>query len=571
MSTNSGSTFPIPGAVFDLPPVGPAPKELANLGRKLATGTASAPVVLPTAGGPETPADAVRFLNQATFGASPETIDELLSLGSYSAWIDRQLTLTPSATRPFVAAAGNSSNSNPRHHIWWQNLMEQPDQLRQRMAFAWSQIFVVSDRDYILSNSQYGMCNYYDMLAAGAFGNFRTLLEQVTLHPVMGVYLSMLRNEKADRSRNIRPDENFAREVLQLFTIGLWELAPDGQPRTDSAGQPIPTFDQVLVEEFAKVFTGWNFDNVRSWTDNNIPQLSRETPMVADEAFHDTTAKTLLGGETIPSGGTAQQDLTAALDNIFNHQNVGPFVAHLLIQRLVTSNPTPEYVGRVAAAFANNGQGVRGDLEAVTRAILLDPEARDGHTTQPDTFGKVKEPIMRLSQVWRAFDAQPGPEADGVYRPYATSIETIETVTGQGVMRSPSVFNFFLPDNPIPGSAPGSTVVAPEMQILTEINIASTNNMLLQQIYSDNHTRDAGMRAPIAQIQLQPEVAMAGDIDVLLDHLDTLLMAGQLPPGLRAAIRTQIATHPTDAEGLLARVTDAIYGMVGSPFHLVQK
>ena len=294
--------------------------------------------------------------------------------------------------------------------------MEEPDQLRQRLAFAWSQIFVVSDIDYVLANSKYGMANFYDTLARFADGNFRTLLEQVTLHPVMGIYLSMVRNEKANPALNIRPDENYAREILQLFTIGLHELNADGSVRRDGAGRPIATFDQATIEEFAKVFTGWNYDGVRSWTDTNVGTESRVLPMVPNEDFHDTSTKQLLGGQTLPAGQGAYADLTGALDNIFAHPNVGPFVSRLLIQRLVTSNPSSGYVGRVAAVFNDNGAGTRGDLRATVRALLLDDEARNGSQNLPETFGKIKEPSMRLTNLWRALDAQPGPEASGIYR-----------------------------------------------------------------------------------------------------------------------------------------------------------
>lgn len=530
---------------------------------------ASAGTVVEEPGTPElemTQAEIVRFLNQTSFGASEATIAAVADAGSYAAWIDRQFALPVSLTEPHVRAIGNGSNSSHRHHIWWTNVMEGPDQLRQRLAFAWSQIFVVSDRDYTLSNSQYGICNYYDMLATLADANFRTLLERVTLHPVMGIYLSMLRNERADPARNVRPDENFAREVLQLFTIGLQELNIDGSRRVD-AGGPIPTFDQATIEEFARVFTGWNYDGVRSWTDNNIPGDSRVVPMIPEEAFHDPGQKRLLNGTVLPAGQTAAQDMSDALDNIFNHPNVGPFVSRLLIQRLVTSNPSRAYIGRTAEVFNDNGDGVRGDMRAVVTALLLDSEARAGHVLRPGTFGKIKEPIMRLTNLWRAFDAQPGPESTTGYRPYAKSAEAIETLLGQAVLRAPSIFNFYKPDHSL---EPGSKLDGPEMTILSEINVASTNNMLLQCIYGDNN-RSTEYRQNITQIQIEPAVALAADVDALLDWLDMILAAGQLPSPVRAAISELISAHPDDDDGRYLRVVDATYCIVGSPFHLVQK
>ncbi len=528
--------------------------------------------------GPETQNDSVRFLTQATFGPSLNAIAQLEEAGSYDQWISQQFDLAPSLTEPYVVDSDNSSLSTTRHYIWWENAIRGEDQLRQRLAFAWSQIFVVSDRDYTLSNAQYAMCNFYDMLATESTGNFRTMLERVTLHPVMGVYLSMVRNQRADPSRNIRPDENFAREVLQLFTIGLHELTPDGLVVTQD-GEAVPAYDQRTVEEFAKVFTGWNYADVRFWDDTNFND--KRMPMTAWEEYHETAAKSLLLGEDLAAGGTAEQDLALALDNIFSHPNVGPFLARLLIQRLVTSNPTPGYVGRVGAVFNNDGTGTRGNLAAVTRAILTDPEARQGHQALPEQFGKIKEPIMRLTQLWRAFDAKPGPEAtEDRYQPYARPVDQIEDVVGQAPMRSESVFNFFLPDHPL---APGSELVAPELAILAEIDVASTNNMLFAQI-QEHHTR-SDERLNISKIDIENEIALAGDPAALVTHLEALLLTAALPSDVRQAIIEHISAIPLAVDGNdgdpdsdgqdegwgpLTRATDAIYAVVGSPFHLVQ-
>ena len=514
-----------------------------------------------------TRSDAVRLLQQATFGPTNETIDELMSMGA-DAWIDRQLEQPASLTTPFVREHSNGSFAAPRHAIWWNNTVEGDDQLRQRMAFAWSQIFVVSDIDYELNNAQYAISGYYDMLAINGLGNFADLLEKVTLHPVMGIYLSMLRNERADPSRNIRPDENFAREVLQLFSIGLYELDLDGSVRADANG-PIPTFDQPTVEEFAKVFTGWNLADTDRWESSDLTAFDKESPMQPVEEYHDRSAKHLLNGTTLPSGQDARTDLTQALANIVSHPNVGPFIARSLIQRLVTSNPSPSYVRRVASVFNNDGNGHRGNLAAVAKAILLDDEARNGHITMPATFGKVKEPIMRLTQVWRAFDAVPGESAEGNYRPYARSIDQIGDVLGQAPMRARSVFNFFQPDH---RPTPGHELVAPEAQILAEIDLASTNNMLFTQIYSDNNHRSE--RTGMAVIDIDRELALAHDIEALIEHLDVLLLAGQLPEEHASAIAAHLAVahaDTSDPDVLVDRCLDAIYCIVGSPFHLVQK
>ncbi len=510
--------------------------------------------------------DAVRFLNQATFGASEQSIAELQAIGSCDLWIQQQLDLPASLSRPYTA--DDTSNYEPRRHdIWWKNVIEGQDQLRQRLAFAWSQIMVINDHDYELGLAQIPLAGYYDMLAEFATGNFRELLERVTLHPLMGIFLSMLRNERADPERNVRPDENYAREVLQLFTIGLYELDANGQPRNDDNG-PIPSYDQETVQQFAKVFTGWNLaDAGEVWVSNDLTTYDKESSMVPVEAYHDTSAKTLLNGVVLPAGQDARQDLDDALDNIFAHQNVGPFIAHALIQRLVTSNPTPAYIGRVAAVFADNGSGTRGDLAAVTRAILLDEEARNGHINMPDTFGKVKEPVIRYTQVWRAFDATPGPLSDGQYRSPQKALTQISDYTGQSVLGAPSVFNFYLPDHRV---EPGDELVAPELQIFSDVNAASVNNDLFTQIYANNNRRFTPNGTEV-RIQIDREVALASDAGALLDHLDVLLCAGQLPPAQRAAIASHLATLPSNEEGTEQRALDAIYCIVGSPANIVQK
>ncbi len=510
-------------------------------------------------------AEAARFLTQATYGPTLESIRELQSLGSYEAWIDQQFEAPTSLTLPYVKANSNGSLSTTRHHIWFDNALNGPDQLRQRIAFAWSELFVISDRDYVLSNSQYSVSQYYDLLAEQGLGNFRTLLETVTLHPTMGVFLSMLANEKADPSRNVRPDENYAREVLQLFTIGLNELNIDGTEKLRN-GQPIPTYDQATVEEFARVFTGWTYDGLRRWNDPNAGFQEKEKPMVPYEEFHDTGSKQLLSGTVLAAGQSARQDLTDALDNIFAHSNVAPFIATHLIQRLVTSNPTPAYVERVAAVFNNDGTGERGNLAAVVRALLLDPEARSGHRTNRNEFGKLREPVLRLTQVFRAFEAEPGPIADGIYVPRGRTIDRIEDIVGQGVLRSRSVFNFFLPDNPIGFD---SDLVAPELSILSEINVASTNNMFFEQIYFF-HNRSDGYGV-VSRLQVEREVQLASDSTALVEHLDLLLTSGALPASARSVIVDHLDTIPDSPDGHFVRALDAMFLVTASPFHLVQK
>jgi len=408
------------------------------------------------------PDEAALFLIRATFGPTEEDILAVMDSG-YEAWIDGQMSLPISRQLPLLESRLAADGLNPlelaspvphlqnaRMDTWWELAIRAPDQLRQRVAFALSEILVISDLGQ-LARPVHAIASYHDMLVENAFGNYRELLEDVTLHPAMGSYLSMRRNEKADEGNNIRPDENFARECMQLFSIGLVMLNLDGTVQMDG-GQPIPTYGQQQITEFSRVYTGWNFFNAPRFVTNlPISTAAYTTPMRAFEEFHDDGSKTLLGGEVISAGLSAAEDLDAALDNIFNHQNVAPFVSKQLIQRLVTSNPTPAYVERVASVFNDNGQGVRGDLAAVIRSILLDDEA----LTAADRLGgaKLKEPLLRLTQLWRAFDAV---GVNGLFR-YSHP----EWDFGQRPYGSPSVFNFFSPAYAQPGPIAAMGLVSP--------------------------------------------------------------------------------------------------------------
>ncbi len=518
-------------------------------------------------GGGITDIDAARFLTQATFGTTTPAIAELKQLG-YASWLDQQFAASNDRFLPYVQANSNGSGRGPRHNLFWLQAVRGNDQLRQRLAFALSQIFVVSDIAYTLGNAQYGMANYWDLMRDHAFGNYRDLLEDVTLNPIMGLWLSHVQNEKADPSRNIRPDENFAREILQLFTIGLHEMDQDGRIRLDASGNPIPTYDQQTVQEFARVFTGWHFASAASWNEIFYGQ-DRINPMRSFEAFHDRGAKTLLRGQTIPGGLNAPQDIDRALDNIFAHPNVPPFVSKQLIQRLVTSNPTPAYVRRIADVFADNGSGVRGDLRAVTRAILLDDEARTGHLNV-ENFGKLREPVLRLSHVFRAFSLSPGREStNGVFNTASPSLPLFDSDSGQAVLRAKSVFNFYHPDYSPLGPVKDAGLVAPEFEIASENNVIATTSRIAKQIqYYFSGSDDNALNQSV--IDIEREIAMAGDTDRLLDHLDVLLMSGAMTPQLRAILAGHINALPTDQDGRSQRARDAITLIVSSPEYLVQ-
>ena len=515
---------------------------------------------------------AAKFLTQATFGPSEADIDNLVSQNSLEAWIDEQIALPISLTQPYVEANSNGSLRSTRHDIWWRNVIEEDDQLRQRLAFALSQIFVISDNDYSLGNAQYGVTNYYDMLAENAFGNYRELLENVTLHPTMGIYLGMVRNQRANPELRIRPDENYAREVLQLFSVGLYDLNLRGEALP--IGNPTPTYNQDIVEDFAKVFTGWNFvDSPGRWVSNDLSTYDKRLDMVADyntptgESFHDDTAKILLGGEQLASSASsatpAEDDMQAALDNIFNHPNVGPFFSKKLIQHLTTSNPSPEYVERVARIFNDNGQGVRGDLGEVVKAILLDKESIDGKLENPN-FGKVKEPLLQLTQLWRAFDVQPGAGAvDGTYRFYPRSSRGLNEIFGQAVLRSPSVFNFYSPDNLLSND---SNLFAPEMQIMTEANIASIHNAMSIQIYGFNN-QDTGGWDVAARINIDKAVELATEPGALVDYLNKILLAEELSASKKTILTNHLSTISDNSE----RAQEAIFLIVASAQFMVQE
>jgi uncharacterized protein (DUF1800 family) len=505
-------------------------------------------------------AEAFQFLNQASFGATEAEAQRVIDMG-FAAWINEQVQRPPSLQLPYLKSLPRPpflfELQDDRVDIWFRNVVNGDDQLRQRVAFALSEIMVVSQVGALIDHT-YSLADYYDMLAHNAFGNYRDLIEEVTLHPAMGVYLSMLGNEKPNPALNIRPDENYARELMQLFSIGLVELNNDGSVRLDGFGQPIPTYDQPVIEGFAHVYTGWTYAGAPHFhlafpNDNN-----QTLPMQLYPAFHDTGPKLLLNGETVAAGQGGTQDLAEALDNIFAHPNVGPFIAIRLIQRLVTSNPSPGYVQRVASAFNNNGSGVRGDLAAVVRAILLDPEARP--ESPMDLDGKIKEPLLRLTQLWRAYDATSASERYPFLGAYI--------FFGQGPLQAPSVFNFFSPFYAPPGEIRNSSLVAPELQISTEYqNTLVTNYMLYQAIGLTSES--TGLADDDVFIIIDEEMAVAADTDALVEMVTDKLLAGQISSTLEAEVKGMINRFPASESAI--RVGEAIYFIASSPEFAYQR
>jgi uncharacterized protein (DUF1800 family) len=409
-----------------------------------------------------------------------------------------------------------------------------------------------------LSNRPFALADYYDVLARNAFGNYRDLIEEISLHPAMGVYLSMLGNEKPNVELNIRPDENYARELMQLFSIGLVELNLDGSDVLDGNGQPIPTYDQEIIEGFAHVYTGWNWAGAPSFERARASRQNQVVPMQLWPEFHDSGEKILLNGTVLPANQTGEQDLAAALDNIFNHPNVGPFMATRLIQRLVTSNPSPGFVSRVASTFNDNGSGVRGDLGAVVRAILLDEEARPSMAMEID--GKLKEPLLRLTQLWRAYDATSN---SGRYPIVAAYV-----FFGQGPLQSPSVFNFFSPFYSPPGEIRNSGLVAPELEIATEYQNTFLTNYFFSQVFRWNQTNQ-NLGDDDVFIDISEEMAVADDIDALIDLVALKLLGGQISDTLRNEIGGMLALIPeTDTT---IRAAETIYFVVTSPEYAYQR
>jgi uncharacterized protein (DUF1800 family) len=509
---------------------------------------------------PVTKIEAFQLLNQATFGATESEALDVIAMRK-ERWINDQMAKPVSLQLPHMLSLPPPQFMGQLHtdrvDIWFRNSLWGEDQLRQRVAFALSEIMVVSQLG-ALQGRPFAVADYYDMLAQNAFGNYRDLIEEVTLHPAMGVYLSMLGNRAPNPTLNIRPDENYARELMQLFSIGLVELNIDGTVRLDGNSQPIPTYNQEIIEGFAHVFTGWTWRGSPSFGSGRVPVSSQYFPMEHWPEFHDTGEKILLGGTLLPAGQTGEQDLSAALDNIFNHDNVGPFMAIRLIQRLTTSNPSPGYVRRIAEVFNNNGSGVRGDLGAVVKAILLDPEASPSMAMEID--GKVKEPLLRLTQLFKAYNAS---SASGRYPLVASYI-----LFGQGPLQASHVFNFFSPFYAPPGEIRDNGLVAPELEIATEYLSTQYTNYMFFQAFGLNHTNE-NLDEDDVFINFQEEMDAAADIDALIDLVAGKLLGGDISETLRTEITGMLERIPETDTAI--RAAETIYFVTTSPEYAYQR
>jgi uncharacterized protein (DUF1800 family) len=502
-------------------------------------------------------AQASRFLGQATLGTTKAEITAVQSSG-YAAWIDAQFAM-PRATSHWdwlVAqgfnAVANKDTQNGFNPTIWRQLISSNDQLRQRVGLALSEIIVVGIDGLNTNWVTFASAAYFDVLLDNAFGNYRDIIEKISLNPAMGVYLTFNGNKKASGTTGAQPDENYARELMQLFTLGLYKLEQDGTLQL-SGGQPVETYTPADVSGLARVFTGWTIDS----SDSTTPDRLRR-PMIQNAANHETGIKSFLG-TTIPQGTTGAPSLQIALNTIFAHSNLPPFVSKQLIQRLVTSNPSPNFVRRVADVFANNGAGVRGDMKAVIKAILLDPEARSTKTFADPSFGKLREPVIRLANWARAFGVTSPSEAWAFGDTSSTSNRL-----GQSIGHSPSVFNFFRPGYSPPNTAISTSgLVAPEFQITTEPTVIAYLNYMQSLI--QNGAGDA--KANYTDI-----LTKAADSQALIDEVNLVLAGNQLSAATLVTIKTAVdSISATTTSGPANRVYTAILLTMASTDYIVQK
>jgi uncharacterized protein (DUF1800 family) len=532
----------------------------------------SAPPPVPPPPSQPSAADTARLLEQATFGVTASDVSHVQSVG-FSAYLAEQLAATASqytgfSYTPHTAPVGcqndpatptdaSSICARDKYSLFqvqrqfFINAIKDPDQLRQRVAFALSQIFVVSGIEIY---EAYGMADYQNMLLNDAFGNFRDLLQDVTLSPVMGRYLDMAGNYKSDPARGTAPNENYGREVLQLCSIGLYELNPDGSQKLDGSGAPIPTYDQSVVIGFSAAFTGWTYAPLPGASSTASNPINYDGVMIAFDSEHEPGTKTLLDGFTIPAGQTSAQDLKMALDDIFNHPNVGPFIGKQLIQHLVTSNPSPAYVGRISAVFADNGSGVRGDLGAVVKAILTDPEAR-GDTPATSGFGHLREPALFISSVLRSL----GGQSDGVLP------RSVSSGMGQPIYSAGSVFNFYPPSFVLPGSQ----TLAPEFGIDNAATALAGANFVNTVIMKGGAAADPTVTGSTGTSIDLTSLAAITDPSALIAQLNQTLMHGSLSSAaggiILSAVNAQSATDP------LAAARTASYLMLTSAQYQVER
>jgi uncharacterized protein (DUF1800 family) len=496
-----------------------------------------------------------RLLEETTFGPTEELVNHVARVG-FDRFLDEQFaapmssypTLPPQLSIPPPSCTEtclrDGYTTYPLQRRFFTNALYGEDQLRQRVSWALHKIFAISGA---IINEPKALTPYLQVLDRHAFGNFRDLLRDITLNPAMGAYLNMVTSTKA------KPNENYAREILQLFSLGTVLLNPDGTARLDAKGEPRPTYDQSVVDGFTKVLTGWTFA-----PHSELEHRNDAVPMIPGPDTHDTGRKLLLDGVVLPAGQTIEKDLDDALGNIFNHPNVGPFISKQLIQSLVTSNPSPAYVGRVAAVFDRSPGGVRGDLKEVVRAIILDPEARND--APPAKHGHMKEPVLLVTNVLRAFgvrSADGGAASDGYLNPLTAAV-------GQDVFRPPTVFSYYPPDYLAPGTG---GLLGPELALMSAAAAVGRANLVNKIVFEGMPVSvDAPAGTSLDLSGLQP---MAGNPRRLASELDRRLLHGTMSAGMRDSIARAVEAVPSLDR--LGRARQAVYLVCTSSQYQVQR
>lgn len=535
---------------------------------------------------------ASRFLYQATLGTNRKEIERVANIG-FENWIDEQIKIKPSYIFDEFKRVkqdeidwhyknGGDSASAPQYfysvhfnYAWWSLNYKNLDELRQRVAFALSEILVIS------ANSDLGgfpqaMSTYYDLLIKHAFGNFRDLLNDVSYHPAMGSYLSHLNNPASDTANNIRPDENYAREIMQLFTIGLFELNKDGSLKKDPNGNAIPTYTQKDIQELAKIFTGMSYSEIlpNEWQKepyfptsmyigNNTKPMKVYDKYTWNQFCHEQGPKTLIGNYVTHWPQTGEEDVQEALTHLFNHPNVPPFICKQLIQRLIKSNPSPAFIERISNVFINDGTGVRGNLAAVVKAILLDIEARNCEWLEDEFNGMLREPFLKFSHFVNAVGVEQ------YYNRYYNSGYDFFDLTNQLPLHSPSVFNFFQPTFQPKGDITTNNLVAPEFQIYNSKTSIGFMNMVNNWI--NNYVTYSWMdKDPASVLLIDDLMPLARDPEVLLNKLDLLLTHGNMSLTTKNIIK-RIISNLTAGNYRNERIRLALYLIMISPDYAIFK
>jgi uncharacterized protein (DUF1800 family) len=512
-------------------------------------------------------ADAARFLEQATFGPTVAEANRVLQIG-FDPWLNEQFAMPITGYNNLVTLQQGTFVSYPRKLQFFRNAMTAPDQLRQRVAWALSQIVVaanIGDQDGN-GNPTAMVSQYQDILLRNAFGNYRTLIREMSVSPIMGTYLTLVNSQRANTATGAQPDENYIRELWQLFTIGTFRLNPNGTVMLDGQGRPLEAYTQAEIQEGARALTGWNYAPATGQPNqgNNNP-LNPFAPMITNAANHDTGSKTLLTypsqqSTNVPANQTVEQDLDSVINNVFNHPNVGPFIGRQLIQHLVTSNPSPAYVGRVTAVFNNNGQGVRGDLRAVVRAILLDPEARGNSKVDP-VYGKLREPALFFTHLFRGLGCTGG----------MWGIPQRSRRLGQDIFSPPSVFNYYQPDFRVVVN--GQSIFAPPAQLLTTSTIIDRLNTLNDFLFSPpiqpgGDPNPTGTPTTSVVLDFAPFDQLAPNPTNLVNELNTRLMHGSMSAQMRQTVIDAVTSIQNNNR---LRVQTAIYIIASSMQYQVQR